>query len=339
MPKYNLSKENEQAAQNQAKDSGTGFRLIDLEHHFMPPFWLDAVKEHLSAQAQGFLPPGVMSWTPAKSIEAMDHTNVSTSFVTVSTPGVWFGDVQAARDLSRKCNEYAARMVGDYPGRFGSFAAIALPDIDGSLKEIEYSLDQLKADGICLQSSYGDKWLGDPSFDPVFEELDHRKAIVYCHPTAPAACRTLIPWVPQPVLEFPFDTTRAVASLLYSGTLNRFKNIRFIFAHAGGAVPMLAGRIAALGAGVRKELAEKVPNGVEYELNRLYWEVAGATNRPAMAALMNFAPSSQIMFGTDFPFVPIEATAFGLRKVGLNPNELEVISNKNALALFPKYEV
>jgi predicted TIM-barrel fold metal-dependent hydrolase len=269
----------------------------------------------------------------------MDRTNVSTAFVTISTPGVWFGDVPAARDLSRKCNEFAARMVGDYPGRFGSFAVVALPDVEGSLNEIAYAFDQLKADGICLQSSYGDKWLGDPSFDPVFEELDHRKATVYCHPTAPAACRTLIPWVPQPVLEFPFDTTRTVASLLYSGTLNRFKNIRFIFAHAGGAVPMLAGRIAALGAGVRKELAEKVPNGVEYELMRLYWEVAGAANRPAMAALMNFAPLDHIMFGSDFPFVPIEATAFGLNKVALSPNELEVILNKNASALFPKYRI
>ena len=337
MSKDNPSKKNGQTAQNQTNGSRPGFRLIDLEHHFMPPFWLDAVKEQLAAQAQGFLPPAVKSWTPDKSIEAMDRTNVATSFVTVSTPGVWFGDVQAARELSRKCNEYAARMVKDYPGRFGSFATTALPDIEGSLKEIEYALDQLEADGICLQSSYGDKWLGDPSFDPVFEELDRRKAIIYCHPTAPAACRTLIPWVPQPVLEFPFDTTRTVASLLYSGTLNRFKNIRYIFAHAGGAVPMLAGRIAALGAGVRKELAEKVPNGVEYELKRLYWEVAGATNRPAMAALMNFAALDHIMFGSDFPFVPIEATAFGLNQVGLGQKELERIANTNAAALFPKY--
>jgi predicted TIM-barrel fold metal-dependent hydrolase len=324
-------------AQKTSEEQSSGPQLIDLEHHLMPPVFRNATREQFAAQAQGFLPPGVLTWTPASSIEAMERTGVGTAIVSISTPGIWFGDVQAARSLARACNEYAAEMVRDYPGRFGSFASVALPDTEGSLKEIEYAFDQLKADGICVLSSYGDKWLGDPSFNPVFEELDRRKAIVYCHPTAPSCCRNLIPWVPQPVLEFPFDTTRTVASLLYSGTLTRFKNIRFIFAHAGGAVPMLAGRIEALGAGVRKELAEKVPNGVEYELKRLYWEIASSAYRPAIAALKSFAPLSQIMFGSDFPFVPIEATAFGLRKMGLSSDELRAISRENALALLPRF--
>ena len=263
------------------------------------------------------MPPGVLTWTPASSIEAMDRTGVGTAIVSISTPGIWFGDVQSARSLARECNEYAADMARDYPRRFGSFASVALPDTEGSLKEIEYAFDQLKADGICVLSSYGDKWLGDPSFMPIFEELDRRKAIVYCHPTAPSCCRNLIPWVPQPVLEFPFDTTRAVASLLYSGTLTRFKNIRFIFAHAGGAVPMLAGRIEALVRAYEKNSPRRC---------RTAWNMSlsGSTGRlPARPidphrCTESFAPLSQIMFGSDFPFVPIEATAFGLKKMGLS---------------------
>jgi predicted TIM-barrel fold metal-dependent hydrolase len=156
--------------------------------------------------------------------------------------------------LARKCNEYSAQLVSDYPGRFGFFAALPLPDMEGSLREITYALDTLKADGIGLMTNYGDKWPGDPAFAPAFEELNRRKTVVYFHPTAPNCCKNLVPHVPTAFTELPNDTTRAVTSLLYSGSLARFRDIPFIFSHAGGTIPMLAGAFAMHGKYSKEDL-------------------------------------------------------------------------------------
>jgi predicted TIM-barrel fold metal-dependent hydrolase len=161
----------------------------------------------------------------------MDKAGVATAITSITTPGVSFGDPVAARRLARECNEYAARLVVDFPGRFGVFAALPLPDIEGSLRETAYALDVLKADGVCMFTSYGDRWLGDPEFTPVMAELDRRKAVLYTHPTAPNCCRNLVPDVPAPIIEYGTDTTRTIASLVFSGTAARFPNIRFIFSH------------------------------------------------------------------------------------------------------------
>ena len=238
--------------------------LIDVHHHILPPVYFAEAREQVLAQVQNILPPAVANWTPQKSLDEMDRLGIATSIVSISSPGIWFGKLEAGRNLARKCNEYAAELGRAHPGRFGSFASIPLPDTEGSLREIEYALDVLKADGICLLSSYGDKWLGDPAYRTVLDELNRRRAIVYVHPTAPNCCRDLMSYIPQPLIEFPHDTTRTITSLLYTGSFGRLRDIRFIFSHAGGTVPMLAGRIVQLGK--RKDLAEKVPDGVEYEL-------------------------------------------------------------------------
>ncbi len=265
----------------------------------------------------------------------MDRNGVATAIVSISTPGIWFGAVHAARTLSRKCNEYAARLVTDYPGRFGFFAAVPLPDTEGSLREIAYALDGLKADGIGLMTSYGDRWPGDPAYAPVFEELNRRKTVVYFHPTGPNCCRDLMPNVPFVFTELPHDTTRAVTSLLFSGSFARFRDIRFIFSHAGGTLPMVAGRISRQSAQM-KDLAEKLPNGVEYELRRLHYEIAGSANRPAIAALMNIVPMSQILFGSDYPWGQIGVTAGGMTNLGLSAADLQAIGRSNAIALLPR---
>lgn len=265
----------------------------------------------------------------------MDRNGVATAIVSISTPGIWFGDVQAARTLARKCNEYSAGLVRDHPGRFGFFAAVPLPDMEGSLREIAYALDVLKADGIGLMTSYGDKWPGDPAYTPVFEELNRRKAVVYLHPTGPDCCRDLIPDVPYVFTELPHDTTRAVTSLLFSGSLGRFRDTRFIFSHAGGTLPMVVGRIAGQSSAI-KTLAEKLPNGVEYELKRLHYEIAGSANRPAMSALMSLVPTSQIVFGSDYPWGRTGANAGGLTNLGLSSADLRAIRRENAIALFPR---
>ncbi|HLQ27551.1 MAG TPA: amidohydrolase family protein [Acidiferrobacterales bacterium] len=319
----------------QTPAAGAKPRLIDVHHHIMPPVYMAEARERVLAQVQGILPPAVAEWTPQKALAEMDKNGIATAIVSITSPGIWFGDVQAARSLARKCNDYAAQLIKDYPGRFGLFASVPLPDTEGSLREIEYALEVLKADGIGLMTSYGDKWPGDPAFAPVFDELNRRKAVVYFHPTAPICCQNLMAYVPQTLTEFPHDTTRAVTSLLFSGSLARLRDIRFIFSHAGGTVPMLAGRIARL-SGTRKDLAEKVPNGVENELKRLHYEIANSANPSAIAALTKLVPTSQIMFGSDYPFVPIGATAVGMTKLGLSAADLQAIERDNAIALLPR---
>lgn len=309
--------------------------LIDLHHHILPPVYLAEARDRLIAQQGVFLPARVLDWSPQDSLAQMDQNGVATSIVSVSTPGIWFGDAQSARTLSRKCNEYSAQLVKDYPGRFGFFAAVPLPDTEGSLREIEYALDVLKADGIILMTSYGDKWPGDPAYAAVFAELNRRKAIVYLHPTVPNCCRNLIPNVPNVFTEVPHDTTRAITSMLFSGSFARYRDIRFIFSHAGGTLPMLADRISWYSEQV-KELADKLPNGVEYELKRLHYEIASSANPPAIAALTKLVPMSQIMFGSDYPFVPVGVTANGITHLGLSPADLQAIGRNNAAALFPR---
>jgi len=310
-------------------------RLIDVHHHILPPVYLAEARDQLLAQQQGYLPARVRDWSPQNSLKEMDQNGVASSIVSISTPGIWFGNMSAARTLARKCNEYAAQLVTDYPGRFGFFAAVPLPDTEGSLREIAFALDVLKADGVALLTSYGDKWPGDSSYRAVLEELNRRKAVVYFHPTAPNCCRDLIPNVPPVVTELPHDTTRAITSLLTSGSLTRFRDIRFIFSHAGGTLPMLAVRISRYVSQI-KAIADKMPNGVEYELRRLYYDTASAANAPAMAALMKLVPASQILFGSDYPYVPIAETVSDIAHLGLSTTNVQLIGRGNAMALFPR---
>jgi predicted TIM-barrel fold metal-dependent hydrolase len=320
----------------QTSGAATKSRLIDVHHHILPPVYLAEARDRLIAQQQGYLPARILNWTPQNTLAEMDQNGVATSIVSISTPGIWFGDAQSARTLARKCNEYAAQLVKEYPGRFGFFASAPLPDTEGSLREIAYALDVLKADGIILMTSYGDKWPGDSAYGPVFDELNRRKALVYFHPAAPNCCRNLIPNVPPVFTEVPHDTTRAITSLLFSGSFARFRDIRFIFSHAGGTLPMLAGRLSHYSAEM-KDLVDKMPNGIEFELRRLYYDIASSANPPAMAALMKLVPISQILFGGDYPFVPIKETASGMVRVGLSAADLQSIGRDNALALLPRF--
>ena len=313
-----------------AQPTATTRGLIDVHHHVFPPSFLKATE----AFPIGASRARMVDWSARHSLAAMDAAGVATAIASITNPGIWFGSAEPAIRLARECNEYQAQLVKDHPGRFGFFAAIPLPHTTGSLREIEYSLDVLKADGIGLMTNYGDKWPGDPAFGEVFDELNRRKAVVYLHPIAPDCCRQLLPGLPDPLVEFPHDTTRAVVSLLYSGTFSRCRDIRFILSHAGGTIPMLSGRLTETGDlfGINK----KLPNGPEFELKRLHYEIANSAHRPAFAALTSLVSPSQILFGTDYPFIPMQTTAGGLANIGLPTGDLEAIRRGNALALFPR---
>ncbi len=319
-----------------ALDSGPRQKLIDTHHHFYAPAYQAA---WLGWDKQRNIPhtPLQASWTVAQAIEEIDQGGVGTAILSLaSTPGLWFNLPPAdVPKIARACNEFAANMVRDHPGRFGLFATLSMLDIDATLKEIEYVLDTLKADGVGLQTNYGDKWPGDKLYQPVWEELNHRKAVVYFHPLVAACCGNLAVGTFPGVIEVPHDTTRAVTSLLLSGTFARNRNIRWIFSHAGGTIPMLAGRIGAF-ARLRKDLADFAPEGVDNELRRLHYDTANALHPSSMASLLKLVPDSQVTFGSDYPYFRVGAQATALQQLGLGGSQVRAIERGNAERLIPR---
>lgn len=310
-------------------------RRIDVHHHFFPPDYLEPLAEWGKRAGPGGLQPAQRDWSIAGDLEEMDRSGVATAILSISTPGIYFGDQQRARRMARLCNDYAARMVQDHPGRFGLFAAVPMPDVDGTLAEIAYALDVLKADGIGLMTSYDDLYPGDKRFAAVLEEVNRRRAIAYFHPLAAPCCGHLQPGIPASLLEFPQDTARAVVSLLFNGALAKYGQIRFLFSHAGGTIPMLAGRVAA-GSTTRKDLDEIAPGGIDRLLKGLYYDTANSAYAPTMAALLNFVPFTQVLFGSDYPYYAIAHTSGGLAQLHMSAQERHAIDRTNAELLMPR---
>jgi predicted TIM-barrel fold metal-dependent hydrolase len=319
---------------------------IDMHHHFGPPDWC-------SFLAERHLLLGVWNgWTPAKAVEELDRAGVAMAITSITYPGIWLGEnvvsVDATRAMARDCNDYGAKMVADYPGRFGLFAVLPLPDVDGSLREIEYAFDTLKANGVGVLTSYGDKWLGDPTFAPVLEELNRRKAVVFTHANVPSCCtrggsgtqRYLVPGVNNNVIEYGTDTTRAIMSLIVIEAGNRYPNIRFTFSHAGGTMPFLIERIIG-----RKEMGSLTdpsrPNARLNQLRKFYYDTANANNVVALEALTKVVGVSQILFGTDFPYEgPVAEQESDLKTCGaFNAAELQSIGAVNPRTLLPSLKM
>jgi 6-methylsalicylate decarboxylase len=303
-----------------------------VHHHIVPPRWLAEERERMSGRALDF--DRVAQWTPAMSLEAMDRNGIATAITSISTVIVRPSEPDRAHGLARDCNEFAARLCQDHPKRFGMFALLPLPHVDLCLEEIEYAADVLKCDGFKLQTSYETRWPGDPAFAPVFDELNRRNATIFFHPTVPGCCTNLLPDLNPPLVEYPFDTTRAIMSLVFSGTVTRCPDLKLIFAHGGGTVPMLAHRVANL-VTVRKDLAARLPNGAIAEFQKLYFDIVSATNPPAMAALMKLATAAQLLFGTDIPYMKAESSVSDLASLGLSAAEIRAIECDNALRIMP----
>jgi predicted TIM-barrel fold metal-dependent hydrolase len=298
---------------------------INVHHHFLPPAYMKAIGDKL-AMGRGRQRSG--SWSPASDVEQMDRAGIALAIGSISIPGLWFGDANGSRRMAREWNEYAASVVRDHPGRFDFFAAIAPPDVDGSLSEIEYALDVLKAGGVALMSSYDSRWLGDAAFLPVIAELNRRKSVVFVHPAALPEEGTP-PGIKSHVLEGPFDTTRTVFSLLRNGVLARCPDIRFIFAHGGGAVPYLAGRVATLSHGED----DMTPDRIRELLGKLYFDTALTINQPALAALTAFCRRTHILLGTDSPILPPEGEIEAWRGLDLDFDLRRLIERDNAATL------
>jgi predicted TIM-barrel fold metal-dependent hydrolase len=304
---------------------------IDTHHHLSSPGFI----AEISGRRTGQTP--LMRWTVQRSLEDMDKGGVATSILSISEPGVFFGNFDAARALARECNDFGARVIADHPGRFGMFAIVPMPDVEGTLREIAYALDTLKVDGICMMTDYQGKFLGDVAFAPVMEELNRRKAVVYTHPFRNACCVNMIPDVPDPVIELGTDTTRTIASIVFSGTAHRFPDIQWIFSHAGGTAPYLMQRFNGL-FNARKDLQERLPQGPAHYFGRFCYDTASASTVPPLAALTKVVKPSQIVFGTDYPFASATTVAASLRQTGLfSAEDLQAIERGNAARIMPRY--
>jgi predicted TIM-barrel fold metal-dependent hydrolase len=321
-----------------AQKVGAGPRIIDTHHHIYPPKHTANNLKRIVDDAPAVPSSLYTNWTPRYSLDQMDQNGVATAIASISSPGVWFGNNEEGRRNARDVNEYGAQLVKDYPGRFGMWGAIPLPDTEGSLREIEHVFDVLKLDGIGLLSSYDHgKLLGHPNYAPVMDELNRRKAVVFVHPTV-SCCGDPIPRVNITSIEFPTDTTRTITDLVYSGTLLRCPDIRFIFSHGGGTILMLLSRLAG-GALTPEERAATIPNGFEHELQKLYYDIASvAVNPTAMLALFNVIPKEHILFGSDIPFWTIEKIATAMNKFDISASDLRKIQRENALQLVPRFK-
>jgi predicted TIM-barrel fold metal-dependent hydrolase len=299
---------------------------IDVHHHFVSPGYSAALKQ---------LGQGHIKWSVQMSLDDMDKSGIQTSLLSLIQPAMTIGDVALGRKMAREANEHAAQLVRDHKGRFGSFAALPYTDTQGSLAEIAYALDTLKAEGFCLMTSYGGKYLGDPVFWPVLEELNRRKVVVYTHPLAPQCCGN----IPSPVsigtIEYAVDTTRTMASLMFHGAAARYPDIQWIFSHSGGVTPFLVSRFEREESTI-KGIKEKLPNGFKHELSKFYYDMAQGNHPGALDALMHIAPVSQFLYGTDYPFRDGAEVNTALAKYArFSATERRAIDRENALRLLP----
>lgn len=314
--------------------------VVDVHHHFWAPEYLKAQDDWENAH---HLPhfPAMQSWTPEVSLAAMDKAGVHTAVVSLASinQGFWGLGAQQATKVIHACDDYAAKMISDHPGRFGLFAPLSMVDTDTSLKEIEYGLDQVHADGIGLQSSYNGKYPGDSAYDPLWEELNRRKAVVYLHGPNPACCSRIAdgPGMYPSVVEVTFDVTRAAVSLLMSGALVRYPHIQWIVSYGGGTLPFVAGRVENFikGHKMRANMEEIAPQGVFAAFRKLHYDTVNVTNPVSWRALMSFATPSQILYGTDYPyFGNDQMEEIGRRRLSAR-SEAAILSG-NAKRLLPR---
>jgi predicted TIM-barrel fold metal-dependent hydrolase len=271
-----------------AADARATRNIIDVHAHYQPP------------AIRGLNLPGPMNaWDLQKQIEDMDIAGVTRAMLSVTTPGVP-ATGELGRRIARESNEYAAKLAADHGRRFGAFTCVPMDDMDAALKEVAYGFDVLKAQGVGLFTSYSGHWLGDVQFDPLFAELERRKAIVYVHPTSAACCARLIPEVADTLIEYGTDTTRAIASYVFRGSARRFPNVRMIWSHSAGTMPYLIERFD--GADHSPAAKAQLPDGFRASIGRFWYDIAQASNPVATRALRSVVPMERIVFGTDYPF-------------------------------------
>jgi predicted TIM-barrel fold metal-dependent hydrolase len=271
---------------------------IDVHAHFLPDFYREAMTAAGIDHPDGM--PAIPSWSEQAALEVMDQLDIATAMLSISSPGVNFGDDEAAKVLARQVNEEGTRLKQAHGKRFGLFAAMPLPDIAAAAREAVFALDELKAEGIAIETSYRGMYLGDPRLEPFYAALNDRDAVLFLHPTT-GPCPDLAFGLPRPALEFMFETTRTVIYMIVSGVTQRYPNIRIIVPHAGAALPVIASRVEFLLPLLTGATNTHAPS-IQAELKRLYYDLAGAPLPVLLSALLQVASPDNILYGSDWPF-------------------------------------
>lgn len=317
------------AASGCSTPAGAAPHRIDVHHHISPPPWVAALK------AAKLDSPPVNNWTPQKSIDDMDAGGVATAITSPTLPAVGFLNAADAAAVARASNDYARKLADESKGRFRMFALLPMPHVDATLAEIAYALDVLKAEGVAFMTSYGNRYLGDKAFAPVMDELQRRKATAYTHPNDPSCCLNIASEVPPVIIEYGTDTTRTIASLVFSGTAQRCPDINFIFSHAGGTIGSVTERFLVQMMRPPYAKAGFTAERVLGELRRFHYDTAQTSNPVAMAALRQLVPVSQIVYGTDYPYRSAAEHTQGLAAI-FSGADLRAIERDNALRILPR---
>lgn len=312
---------------------------IDVHHHIIPPAFVETMQRRGIKEVAGAPLP---NWHVENSISIMDACGTQTAITSLSAPGVYFGDLTEACELAGRCNEFSAEIVQRYPGRFGAFAVLPMPFTEPACREAMYALDTLNLDGVVLLGSTEGVFLGNSRFDELMFELDRRGTVVFVHPNMHQTSNDISRELDMPgfLMEFLCDTTRAALNLIFSGTMEKYPNIRWILAHAGGFLPYIYWRISL--ANLMGEYAEKAPQGIMHYMRRFYFDTALSPSNSALYALSELVGTSNILFGSDYPFAP--AAISGLQvdaldnHIVLAEGDKYKIKRGNAIDLFPKYK-
>jgi predicted TIM-barrel fold metal-dependent hydrolase len=314
-----------------------GQGLIDIHQHLLTDAYLAAMQAAGVADVDGFPTP---QWSAPTALQLMDACGIATGMLSISAPGIDFVRGEAARKLARSINEEQARLVTQHPGRFGSLAILPLPDVDAALGELTYALDTLKADGIVLFTNVGGIYLGDKRFDPMFDELNRRRAVVFVHPVAPPGFDMARLSLPAPTVEFPFDTTRMILNMIASGTVRRCPDVRMIVAHGGGTLPFLANRVARHVVRFAKVSPPLTPEEVQAALRWFWFDVTAVSHLNAFDALLALAPREKLLYGSDHPFMLANLIPPAIEFVNIYPQldegSRQALRRGNAEKLFPR---
>jgi 6-methylsalicylate decarboxylase len=310
----------------------TNANRIDVHQHVVPPFWADALPSH-GGDPSGWESP---SWSFDDAIAFMDSQQIATGILSLTAPNVVGWAKAERREMARRVNEYTAGLVSNRPHRFGNFATLSLPDVEGALAEIAYAFDHLHADGVILLSNYEGRYLGDPAFEPLWAELDRRAAVVFIHPGKPEIAA--IDGIPGPIVDYPFDTTRTAVQMVLNGVLDRFSKVQVILAHAGGFLPYASHRFAELAAAVRPNAP--TADVLLQKFKRFFFDTALSTGPAALPTLLAFAGAGQILYGSDLPYAPAAVGASFTAKLDayadITHEQRAAIHNTNGLGLFPR---
>ena len=320
----------------QTNSSNANPRSVDFQHHFTSPGWRKALTD------ANMLPEVRKGWSPEKDIAEMDGAGCAAAFISTGQAGWRLGDLPDADSirLARESNEYGAKMQNDYKGRYFLMAAVPMPNLDATLKEIEYAMDTLKAAGFTLPASFDGHYIGEPEFEPVLQEFNRRKVAIYVHPSQPKCCENMIKGLIPNTIEYGTDTTRMIMSVIVSGAAGKYPDIRWIWAHGGGTMPFLIQRIC--GEKVANNLDKPAEPGSKlYYLRKYYYDTGAQFNPVGIGALKAVVGVSQIVYGTDFPYghmAPVNKDLDNMPTI-LNAKERQMVYRGNAERLFPELKI